>query len=59
MEREKLMSKTISLNKLENFLNTLLDAGSFDEKAYNGVQIQTNVAIEKVATAISISQEKA
>jgi len=51
------VNKKISLAELEEYLGTLLHPSKFDEKAYNGVQIETKVPIKKIATAVSVSKE--
>ncbi len=51
------MEKEILLADLESFLNSLLNAKSFDERAYNGVQVATKVPIQKIVTAVSVSKE--
>lgn len=51
------MKKEISLKQLADYLNRLLDASAFDEKAYNGVQIETKVPINNIAIAVSVSSE--
>lgn len=53
----KKMNKEISLAELENYLNGLLNTKAFEEKAYNGTQVQTNKPITKIVTAVSISKE--
>ncbi len=51
------MIKKISLKKLADYLNTLLEPNKFDEKAYNGIQVETKVPITKIATAVSVCSE--
>jgi dinuclear metal center YbgI/SA1388 family protein len=49
--------KEIALATLIEFLNALLQPELFDEKAYNGLQIEAQVPIKKIATAVSVSKE--
>ncbi len=49
--------KEITLRELEQYLSSLLNADQFDEKAYNGIQVNTRVSITKIATAVSASTE--
>ncbi len=51
------MKKEIVLTDIERYLTNLLNPESFDEKAYNGVQVETKVPIEKIVTAVSVSNE--
>ncbi len=51
------MEKEITLAQLVGYLNGLLEPERFDEKSYNGVQIETQVPIGKIVTAVSVSKE--
>ena len=51
------MAKQIALAQLATFLDTLLAPERFDERAYNGIQIETRVPITKIATAVSFTNE--
>jgi len=51
------MANNISLDELKNYLNTLLNVPVFDEKVYNGVQVETKTPIKKIITAVSVSKE--
>lgn len=55
--RKKSMKKEISQEELVNYLNELLNPKAFEEKVYNGIQIQTKKSISTIATAVSISKE--
>ena len=51
------MKKDFSLQEIENYLNELLHVKMFEEKAYNGIQIEAKRPINKIVTAVSVSKE--
>ncbi len=49
--------KTLSTHELAIYLNELLHISSFNENAYNGIQVANTAPIKEIATAVSASLE--